>query len=64
LLNKLEGSDEAITPTVTRIGDCLAPGLTADAVYSGHKFARELGSENSRQTFNRERITLSSQSAD
>jgi dimethylamine/trimethylamine dehydrogenase len=27
---------------VTRVGDCLAPGLTADAVYHGHRFAREL----------------------
>lgn len=29
--------------TVTRIGDCLAPGTIAAAVYSGHRFARELG---------------------
>ena len=28
---------------VTRIGDCLAPGTIAAAVYSGHRFARELG---------------------
>ena len=28
---------------VTRIGDCLAPSSIADAVYSGHKFAREFG---------------------
>lgn len=27
---------------VDRIGDCLAPGTIATAVYSGHKFAREL----------------------
>jgi len=27
--------------TVTRIGDCLAPGMIAHAVYSGHRFARE-----------------------
>ena len=26
--------------TVTRLGDCLAPGLIAAAVYSGHQFAR------------------------
>lgn len=29
--------------SVTRIGDCLAPGTIAAAVYSGHRFARELG---------------------
>jgi len=27
--------------TVTAIGDCLAPGLIVDAVYAGHRFARE-----------------------
>ena len=29
--------------TVTRIGDCLAPGLIAAANYSGHLYAREFG---------------------
>ena len=29
--------------SVTRIGDCLAPGTIAAAVYAGHRFARELG---------------------
>jgi dimethylamine/trimethylamine dehydrogenase len=28
---------------ITRIGDCLAPTTIAGAVYSGHRFARELG---------------------
>jgi len=28
--------------SIDRIGDCLAPGTIATAVYSGHKFAREL----------------------
>jgi dimethylamine/trimethylamine dehydrogenase len=27
--------------TVTRIGDCLAPGMIAHAVFSGHRFAQE-----------------------
>ena len=27
----------------TRIGDCLAPGTIAAAVYAGHRYARELG---------------------
>lgn len=30
---------------VTRIGDCRVPSSIADAVYSGHKFAREFGEE-------------------
>ena len=29
---------------VTRIGDCYGPGTIAAAVYSGHKYGRELGS--------------------
>ncbi|HVZ03069.1 MAG TPA: FAD-dependent oxidoreductase [Dongiaceae bacterium] len=28
--------------SVTRIGDCLAPGFIAHAVYAGHRYAREL----------------------
>ncbi len=27
---------------VYRIGDCAAPGLIADAVFSGHRLAREI----------------------
>jgi len=34
--------DPALT-SATRIGDCLAPGTIAAAIYSGHRFARELG---------------------
>lgn len=29
--------------SVTRLGDCLAPGIIASATYSGHLFAREFG---------------------
>jgi len=29
--------------SVTRIGDCRAPGAIADAVFAGHRFAREFG---------------------
>ncbi|MDZ7840060.1 MAG: NAD(P)-binding protein [Gammaproteobacteria bacterium] len=43
---ELVGDDGAIPSadirSVTRIGDCLAPGLIAAAVYSGHRYAREL----------------------
>ncbi|MDX0646867.1 NAD(P)-binding protein [Sinorhizobium medicae] len=31
---------DAGVKTVTRLGDCLAPGLIAAAVYSGHQYAR------------------------
>jgi oligopeptide transport system ATP-binding protein len=31
-------------PPVTRIGDCFNPSHIADAVFSGHRFAREFGS--------------------
>jgi dimethylamine/trimethylamine dehydrogenase len=31
--------------SVTRIGDCLSPGLIAASVYGGHKFARELDAD-------------------
>ena len=33
---------EARIDSVTRIGDCLAPGTVAAAVYAGHRYAREL----------------------
>ena len=34
--------EESGVKSVTRIGDCLAPGTIAAAVYSGHRYAREL----------------------
>jgi dimethylamine/trimethylamine dehydrogenase len=37
-----EALRDAGVKTVTRIGDCLAPGFIAHAVYSGHRHAREL----------------------
>ena len=47
--------------SVTRIGDCLAPGLIAAAVYSGHRYAREFEDEGKIEGvgFRRERIALS-----
>ncbi len=45
--------------TVTRIGDCLAPGTIAAAVYSGHRYARELGEPLPEGVpFRREKIAL------
>ena len=41
--------------SITRIGDCLAPSSIADAVYSGHCFAREFGEINMGLMLRRER---------
>lgn len=41
LLRQSQWADAGIE-TVTSIGDCLAPGLIAHAVYSGHRHAQEL----------------------
>ncbi len=46
LYQELAGNQAALRDasiaSVTRIGDCLAPGLLAAAVYSGHRYAQEL----------------------
>jgi dimethylamine/trimethylamine dehydrogenase len=42
----------------TRIGDCLVPSSIADAVYSGHKFAREYGEDPLQVVPRRERAVL------
>jgi len=45
--------------SVTRIGDCLAPGTLASAVYSGHRYARELDEPDGGDVpFRRERVTV------
>lgn len=41
--------------SVTRIGDCLVPSSIADAVFSGHRFAREFGEARSSDPVRRER---------
>ena len=38
------GLAQAGIRSLTRIGDCQAPGLIAAAVFAGHRYARELGS--------------------
>ena len=49
---------------VTRIGDCLAPATTADAVYAGHRYARELdGPPLDDVPFRRERVIIDSSPA-
>jgi dimethylamine/trimethylamine dehydrogenase len=42
LVGEGEGENE-LELSVRRIGDCLQPALIANAVYSGHRAARELG---------------------
>jgi len=43
---------------IVRIGDCLAPGTIAAAVYSGHRFARELDVMADAVPFRRENVAL------
>jgi dimethylamine/trimethylamine dehydrogenase len=46
-------------PSVTRIGDCLAPSTIAAAVYAGHRYARELGeAKTDALPFRREMVAL------
>jgi len=42
-LNGLIANGAAGPKTLTRVGDCFGPGTIAAAVYSGHRYARELG---------------------
>ncbi|MEM7172927.1 MAG: FAD-dependent oxidoreductase [Pseudomonadota bacterium] len=42
LLSDQDVWSDAGIESVTRIGDCLAPGTIAAAVYGGHRYAREL----------------------
>jgi dimethylamine/trimethylamine dehydrogenase len=39
---------------IVRIGDCLAPGTIATAVYSGHRYAREMDEPEDHASFRRE----------
>ena len=52
---------DGVIRSVTAIGDCLAPGLLASAVYSGHRYARELDTDVSVDSppFRRELVELS-----
>jgi len=42
--------------TVERLGDCKGPGIIAEAVFAGHRYARELGANTA--TASRERVEL------
>ncbi len=56
-----EALETAGIKSITAIGDCLAPGLVAAAVYGGHRYARELDTEVPLDTppFRREVVELS-----
>ena len=41
LASQADALSAAGIKSLARIGDCLAPGTIASAVFSGHKFARE-----------------------
>ena len=49
------------TENAVRIGDCFVPSTIADAVYSGHKFAREYGEDPALLIPKRERAILQPQ---
>ncbi|MCP5116131.1 MAG: hypothetical protein GY953_35340 [bacterium] len=54
IARQAEWADHGIQ-SVSRIGDCLVPSTIADAVYRGHRFARELEEPLASQLPKRER---------
>ena len=58
LYHELRAADDALgragIASLTRIGDALAPGAIAHAVYSGHAFARELGADAAARSLRRD----------
>ena len=45
LQQRFESNEELLLSSLRRIGDCDAPAIIAAAVYSGHRYARELDTE-------------------
>jgi len=45
IAGKLESEPPQSVPTLHKIGDCDAPAIIAAAVYAGHRYARELGTD-------------------
>ncbi len=43
LFRELQQASDNPSTKFKHIGDCLAPGTIAAAIYSGHRYARELG---------------------
>ncbi len=56
LVREIASLDETLN--VTAIGDCLAPGLIVDAVYAGHRYAREFRVPPAARRVRRERVVL------
>jgi dimethylamine/trimethylamine dehydrogenase len=54
LAGRSEDLKRAGIESVTRIGDALAPGAIVHAVYSGHRYARELDADPATLTFRRD----------
>ena len=56
----LEAASDTSVQTLSRIGDCQAPGIIATSVYEGHRFARDLGKtvDPVDVPFRRERIAI------
>ncbi|MEO0909944.1 MAG: NADH:flavin oxidoreductase, partial [Pseudomonadota bacterium] len=48
LKDKLNGKSSSSVKSIKQIGDCDAPAIIAAAVYSGHRYARELDEETDR----------------
>jgi dimethylamine/trimethylamine dehydrogenase len=55
LFHELTARNDPRLMTLVRIGDCLAPGLIADAVYGAHRFARHFGEPENAAPLRRER---------
>ena len=45
IARKLQTETSVSAPSLTKIGDCDAPAIIAAAVYAGHRYARELGTD-------------------
>jgi len=45
IAGKVESGTSESAPTLHKIGDCDAPAIIAAAVYAGHRYARELGTD-------------------
>ena len=45
IAGKLESEPPGSAPTLHKIGDCDAPAIIAAAIYAGHRYARELGTD-------------------
>jgi len=50
----LETETQQPSPTLHKIGDCDAPAIIAAAVYAGHRYARELGTDMEQSAFVRQ----------